>query len=111
MQHDLLEMIPLPFIRGYSTLKNSILYVTEAQNIDTEIAKILISRVGEKSELWLNGDNHQTDNRVFDRDNGLTKMITRLSGNPLFSYVYLPITHRSDVANLANLLDDVDFTE
>ena len=104
-------MIPLPYIRGYSTIPHSILYVTEGQNIDTEIAKVLISRVGKDSELWINGDNHQTDNRVFDRDNGLTKMITRLSGNPLFSYVYLPISHRSDEANLANLLDDVELTE
>lgn len=33
-------------------------------------------------------------------------MIDKLKGNELFSYVYLPITHRSDVANLANLLDE-----
>jgi predicted ribonuclease YlaK len=106
VSHGLLEMIPLLYIRGYSTMPRSIVYVTEAQNIDSEIAKILLSRIGEGSELWLNGDNHQTDSRIFDRDNGLTKMISRLQGNPLFGYVYLPVTHRSDVANLANLLDD-----
>ena len=102
-----LEMVPLLFIRGRS-FENSIIYVTEAQNIDSEIAKLILGRIGDNSELWLNGDNHQTDNRIFDKDNGLTKMVDRLKGNSLFSYVYLPNTHRSNVANLANLLDDED---
>ena len=51
------EMVPLLFIRGRS-FENSIIYVTEAQNIDSSIAKVLLSRVGENSEIWFNGDNH-----------------------------------------------------
>ena len=104
IKKDILQMIPLLFIRGRS-FENSIIYVTEGQNIDSEIAKVLIGRVGKDSELWINGDSHQTDNRIFDKDNGITKMVDRLKGNKLFSYLYLPNTHRSDVANLANLLD------
>lgn len=100
-----LEMVPLLFVRGMSFI-NSIVYVTEAQNIDTEIAKVLLGRIGEGSELWLNGDNHQTDDRIFDRDNGLTKIIDKLKGNKLFSYVYLPKTERGEVAALADLLDE-----
>lgn len=102
---EMLEMVPLLFIRGRS-FENSIVYVTEAQNITTEIAKVLVSRIGEGSELWLNGDTKQVDNRVYNDDNGVNKMIDKFKGNPLFSYVYLPVTHRSDVANLANLLDE-----
>lgn len=105
VRKEILEMVPLLFIRGRS-FENSIIYVTEGQNIDTEIAKVLLGRVGEGSELWINGDSHQTDSRIFDKDNGITKMVDRLKGNELFSYVYLPITHRSTVSNLANLLDD-----
>lgn len=100
-----IENVPLLYIRGRS-FENSIIYVTEGQNMTTEIVKLLISRVGEGSELWLNGDNHQSDKRVFDVDNGLNKMVERLKGNSLFGYVYLPITERGPVANLANLLDD-----
>lgn len=99
------EIVPLVYIRGRS-FENSIIYVSEGQNMTTEIAKLVIGRVGEGSELWINGDTHQSDKKVFDRDNGISKMVERLSGNKLFSYVYLPITERSDVANLANLLDD-----
>ena len=100
-----LEMVPLLFIRGRS-FENCLVYVCEAQNITTEIAKLIVSRIGANSELWLTSDTHQTDARVYDKDNGITKMIDKLSGNTLFSYVYLPKTERGDVANLATLLDD-----
>lgn len=100
-----LELVPLLFIRGRS-FDNSIVYVTEGQNITAEIAKLIISRIGENSELWLNCDTHQVDKQVYEKDNGVEKMVSRLVGNPLFSYVYLPKTERSEVAELATLLDD-----
>ena len=100
-----LEMAPLLFIRGRS-FDNSIVYVTEGQNMTTEIVKLLISRVGEGSSLWINSDNHQTDKQVFTNDNGILKMIEKLKGNPLVSHIYLPITERSSVARLADLLDE-----
>lgn len=100
-----LEVVPIIHIRGRS-FENSIIYVSEGQNMTTEIAKLIIGRVGENSELWINGDTHQSDRKIFDTDNGINKMVERLRGNRLFSYVYLPITERSEVANLANLLDD-----
>lgn len=100
-----LEMVPLLHIRGRS-FENSLIYVCEAQNITSEIAKLIISRVGEGSELWLNSDTHQTDNKVYEKDNGIIKMIDKLSGNKLFGYVYLPKTERGEVAELATLLDD-----
>lgn len=100
-----LEVAPLLFIRGRS-FENSIIYVTEGQNMTTEIVKLLLGRVGENSELWINGDSHaQVDNKVYKKDNGIDAMLEKLSGNPLFGYVYLPKTERSAVANLANLLD------
>jgi PhoH-like ATPase len=72
----------------------------------TEIAKLVIGRIGEGSELWINADTHQTDKKIFDDDNGVSKMIDRLKDNKLFAYVYMPKTERSSVAELATLLDD-----
>lgn len=105
LNNKILESVPLLFIRGRS-FENSIIYVTEGQNMTTEIAKLIIGRIGENSELWINADTHQTDKKMFDEDNGVNKMIDRLSGNKLFSYVYMPKTERSSVAELATLLDD-----
>ena len=100
-----LELIPLLFIRGRS-FDNSIIYVTEGQNITAEIAKLIISRIGDNSELWFNCDTHQVDKQVYEKDNGVNKMVDRLVDNPLFAYVYLPKTERSQVAELCTLLDD-----
>lgn len=100
-----LELAPLQFIRGRS-FENCLIYVSEGQNITTEIAKLLLGRVGENSVLIINGDTHQTDHKIYERDNGILKMIERLTGNELFGYVYLSKTLRSATANLANLLDD-----
>lgn len=100
-----LETVPLLYIRGRS-FEDSIIYVTEGQNMTTEIVKLLISRIGENSLLYINGDTHQVDKKVYEQDNGINKMIEKLSGNKLFGYVYLPITERGEVANLANLLDE-----
>jgi predicted ribonuclease YlaK len=105
MRSGTLESVPLLFIRGRS-FENSIIYVTEGQNMTTEIAKLILGRVGEGSELWLNADTHQTDRKMFDEDNGITKMIEGLKGTKLSSYVYMPKAERSSVAELATLLDD-----
>ena len=100
-----LELAPLQFIRGRS-FENCLIYVSEGQNITTEIAKLLLGRVGENSVLIINGDTHQTDHKIYERDNGILKMIERLTGNKLFGYVYLSQALRSATADLANLLDD-----
>lgn len=103
-----LELAPLPFIRGRS-FENSIVYVSEGQNITKEVAGVLLSRIGEGSEIWINGDCHsQTDKRIYDDNNGITAMINKLKGNKLFQMVYSPITERSKIAQLAAILmDDV----
>lgn len=104
MDRGQLESVPLLFLRGRS-FENSIVYVCEGQNITTEIAKLIISRLGEGSELWINSDTHQVDRKVYEQDNGVNRMIERLQGHPLFGMVYLPKTERSALAELATLLD------
>ena len=105
VQNGQLELVPLLFIRGRS-FDNSIIYVSEGQNTTTEIIKLILSRAGDNTEVWINGDNHaQCDKRVYEQDNGLTAMCDKLMGNSLFGTVYLDQTERGDVANLANLLD------
>lgn len=104
LNNNAIENMPLLYVRGRS-FDNSIIYVTEGQNMTSDVVKLLISRVGEGSELWINGDSRQVDKKIFNEDNGLSLMVERLAGNPLFGYVWLPVTERGDVANLANLLD------
>ena len=102
-QNNQIELVPLPHIRGRS-FNNALVYVSEAQNITREIARLIISRIGENSEIWYNGDYRQVDRRMYDADNGLRATIDSLAGNSLFEMVYSPITERSMVARLAEII-------
>jgi len=42
-------------IRGRS-FDNAIIYVSEGQNLTTNVLRSIITRAGEKTEVWLNGD-------------------------------------------------------
>lgn len=99
-----IEAANLGFCRGRSW-NDTIVYVTEGQNMTTSQIKLLISRLGEGSEIWINGDYHQTDKTVFEKDNGIKMLQQRLGGNPMFGCVDLIKTERSKQAELATLLD------
>lgn len=99
-----IEIAPLGYVRGRD-FKRCIIFVDECENLTVHQCQLLIGRIGEDSQLWMAGDRRQTDKAVFDRDSGMAKMIERLAGNELFSYVYLPKSERSKAAALADLLD------
>lgn len=99
-----LEVCHLGYMRGRD-IKNAIVYVTEAGNLTTEHVQLLLGRIGEGSNLWLDGDLKQVDMSVFRDSSGLSVAIDRLRGNKLFGYVHLEKTERSETAALADLLD------
>lgn len=94
----------LGFIRGRTYL-NSIVYVSEAENLTKDHVQLLISRIGEGSTLWMNGDYKQTDSHIFRMNNGLMSAINCLKGHPRFGFVKLNKTERSETAEMAELLD------
>ena len=99
-----IELQHLGFIRGRD-IKNSILYVSEAENISKEHAQLIMSRVGDGSILYMNGDFKQVDKDIFRQNSGLKAMIDKLKGHNQFGYVQLEHCERSDVAKMADLLD------
>ena len=89
-----IEAVNLGFIRGMSW-DNVILYVSEGQNITGGGYKLLVSRCGKGSELWINGDILQTDDKKFESNNGIERLLRSLT-------VKLLKTERSDIAELAS---------
>lgn len=104
MRHNKLEVQHLGFIRGRD-IKNSIILCSETENMTKQQIQLLIGRVGEGSNLWMDGDFKQTDAKVFEENNGLNLAIERLKGNRLFGYVHLQKSERSETSALADLLD------
>ncbi|GFN32583.1 PhoH family protein [Paenibacillus xylaniclasticus] len=96
------ELQDLSRIRGRD-IKNAIIYVTEFQNNSSEHARLLLGRVGENSQLWINGDLKQTDREVFAINSGIRAM-TKLQGNDLYGQVTLDKTERSKTASLSELI-------
>lgn len=104
MSSGKVEIEHLGFIRGRD-LKNAIVYCSEAENLTKDHVQLLISRIGEGSSLWMNGDYKQVDSPTFRMNNGLLSAIQKLAGNESFGYVQLQKTERSRTAALADLLD------
>lgn len=104
MMAGTIEIEHLGYIRGRD-IKNSIIYVSEAENLTKEHVQLLIGRVGEGSALWMNGDFKQTDSALFRSNNGLLSTVQKLAGHERFGYVQLQKTERSETAAMADLLD------
>lgn len=100
-----LEVIPLGFLRGRS-IRNAVIISSEAENLTKSHIQLLLGRVDEGSQLWLDADVRQRDREAFVKSAGLETTIDRLKGNPLFGYVHLEKSERSATAQLADLLND-----
>lgn len=104
IENGSLEVIPLGFLRGRS-IRNSIIYSMESENLTKQHIQLILGRVDEGSQLWMDGDIKQRDRISFEKSQGLETMIERLCGDKLFGYVRLEKTERSPTAALADKLD------
>lgn len=99
-----LVITPLAYIRGRS-LSNICFIVDEAQNLTPHEVKTIISRAGENTKIIFTGDIYQIDTPYLDsQSNGLSYLIDRIQGNPLYAHITLEKGERSELANLANEL-------
>lgn len=102
-EQGIIEAVNLGFIRGCSW-DNTIIYVSEGQNITGGGYKLLVSRCGKNSQLWVNGDILQTDAKNFEKNNGLFRLSNSLKNNLLAGTVKLLKTERSKTAELAAII-------
>jgi PhoH-like ATPase len=104
VESEKLHIVPLAYIRGRS-LSNVIFIVDEAQNLTPHEVKTIITRAGENTKIVMTGDIFQIDTPYLDaHSNGLSYLIDRIRGNPLYAHVTLEKGERSALANLASHL-------
>lgn len=103
LQQGKIQLAFLGNMRGRS-LSNSIILCSEAQNLNVNLVKMIITRIGDKSTLIFDLDWDQIDNRKFETDNGMISLVESLKGNPLVGIVELQDIERSAVAKLAALI-------
>ena len=102
VENEKISVAPLAYIRGRS-LSNIFFIVDEAQNLTPLEVKTVISRAGEGTKIVFTGDVHQIDTPYLDSEsNGLSYLIDKAKGDPLFAHITLEKGERSALANLAN---------
>ncbi|HEY9535505.1 MAG TPA: PhoH family protein [Mucilaginibacter sp.] len=104
VDNEKISIAPLAFIRG-RTLSKIFFIVDEAQNLTPHEVKTIISRAGENSKFIFTGDIYQIDTPYLDAEsNGLSYLIDRAKGHPLYAHITLQKGERSELANLATEL-------
>ena len=99
-----LVLLPLSDIRGYDTsgMKAGI-YISEAQNMDVELMKLTLQRIGEDSICIIDGDcKTQVDDIHFaGSNNGMRRASQVYRGEDVYGEITLRNIHRSRVAMIA----------
>ena len=99
-----LLLLPMSDIRGFDTsgMRTGV-YITEAQNLDINLMKICLQRLGEDSFCILDGDTKaQVDLKMYaGANNGMCRVSQVFRGQSCYGEITLPICHRSKIATLA----------
>lgn len=104
LEEEKLVITPLAYIRGRSLVKMYFI-VDEAQNLTPHEIKTIITRAGEGAKVVMTGDIFQIDHPYLDScSNGLSYLIEKMQGQPLYAHINLSKGERSELAELASNL-------
>lgn len=102
-----LVLLPMSDIRGYDTTgMNAGIYITEAQNLDINLMKLALQRIGEDSICIIDGDpKTQVDDDAFaGNNNGMRRVSEIFRGQDFYGEVELQNIYRSRIASIAENL-------
>jgi len=99
-----LILLPLSDIRGYDTSNmNAAIYISEAQNMDIELMRLTLQRIGEDSICIIDGDyTHQVDMSLYaGSQNGMRRASEVFRGQSFYGEICLQTVYRSKIAAIA----------
>ena len=99
-----LVLLPMSDIRGYDTTgMHAGIYITEAQNMDIELMRLALQRIGEDSICVIEGDDDaQVDMAMYaGTRNGMKRMSKVFRGQDFYGEVTLQTIRRSKIAEIA----------
>lgn len=107
IEKGLIVLLPMSDIRGFDTsgMKAGI-YITEAQNMDIELIRLALQRIGQDSICVLDGDSDaQVDLSLYaGSNNGMKRVSQVFRGENIYGEVSLPNIYRSQIAKIAQKL-------
>ena len=91
-------------IRGYDTTgMNAAIYISEAQNLDIELMRLALQRIGEDSICIIDGDDQaQVDLSMYaGSHNGMKRVSEVFRGKHCYGEVALQNIYRSEIGRIA----------
>ena len=104
LRNNRLEILPIQFAKGRS-LRNSILYINEAQDFTPSEMERLLSRIGEGTFVLLDGSTMQIDNRYCLNRNGLTIVSNNFKDKYIAGQVNMIEDYRSEISKMVSEMD------
>ena len=102
-----IQLLPFSDLRGFDTTgMNCAVYITEAQNLDIEMMRLALQRIGEDSICVIDGDyDAQVDMDAYAGEhNGMKRLSKVFRGHDFYGEVKLKNIYRSKIAELAQQL-------
>lgn len=107
IEDGILLLLPLSDVRGYDTSgMNAGVYISEAQNMDINLMKLALQRIGEDCICIIDGDcKTQVDKVDFaGANNGMRRVSKVFRGENIYGEIELKNIHRSRIAEIAEQL-------
>ena len=93
IQDGIVEIAPLSYMRG-RTFKKAFIVADEMQNATPSQMKMLLTRIGEKSQMAVTGDLNQADRMS---NNGLLDFVKKLEGHRETSHIDIVRFQHGDI--------------
>ena len=93
INESIIEIAPLAYMRG-RTFKKAFIIADEMQNATVSQMKMLLTRLGLKSQMAVTGDLHQADRMA---SNGLLDFIKQLEGYRQTTHLDVVRFHQGDI--------------
>lgn len=102
VKKELIKFIPIEFMRGISFPEGTLVYVDEAQNLDSHSIHTLGTRLEDGCRLLLSGDLNQVDVKTKNFTSGLEKVISSeaFDRSRITGHVHLTKIERGAIASL-----------
>lgn len=92
--------IEVPFFMKGLDLQNTLVIFDESEDSDSQIIKLIGSRLGEGSAIIFIGDSSQAEGKFGKTTNGLELLVQRAKGNKQFGCVHLTEDLRSEASKM-----------
>lgn len=107
IQEGTITLLPFSDIRGYDTTSEAktLVWITEAQNLDSELLKLGLQRIGNNTKVIVDGDpTAQVDKESYHKHNGMNRMSDVFNGQDYYGEIALKNIYRSKIAERAQLM-------